>query len=100
MKEFTTFCNSIKELVESYPQMDIEGARKVISAINEYLYTSHEQIGTIENFGITFNYFSDFHKFWHNHHEEIFCYMHRCFFLFVINVVIVDLHQVALFRHQ
>ena len=59
MKEFITFCNSIKKLVESYPQMDIEGARKVISAINEYLYTTHEQIGRIENFGITFNYFSD-----------------------------------------
>lgn len=71
MQEFVTFCNSIKELIESYPQMNIGGARKIVNAINEYLYTTYEQIGTIEKLGTTFEYFSDFHKFWHNHHEEI-----------------------------
>lgn len=71
MREFVTFCNSIKELIESYPQMDIDGARKIISIINEYLYTTHAQIGTIEEFGMTFDFFSDFHKFWHDNHKEI-----------------------------
>ena len=71
MQEFVTFCNSIKELIESYPKMDIGGARKIVSAINEYLYTTHEHIGTIEKFGSTFDFFSDFHRFWHNNHEEI-----------------------------
>lgn len=71
MQEFISFCNSIKKIVELHPQMDIEGARKVVCAINEYLYTTHAQIGTIEKLGTTFDYFSDFHKFWHNHHEDI-----------------------------
>lgn len=71
MQEFVNFCNSIKELIESYPKMDIGGARKIVSAINEYLYTTHEHIGTIEKFGSTFDFFSDFHRFWHNNHEEI-----------------------------
>lgn len=71
MREFVYFCNSIKELVESYPQMNIEGARRIVCAINDYLFTTHENIGTIEKLGTTFNYFSDFHKFWHNNHEEI-----------------------------
>lgn len=71
MQKFVAFCNSIKELVESYPQMNVDGARKVVRAINEYLYTSYERIGEIQMLGTTFEYFSDFHKFWNNHHEEI-----------------------------
>lgn len=71
MQEFISFCHSIKALVESHPQMDIEGARKVVCAINNFLYTTHAEIGTIEMLGMTFDYFSDFHKFWHHHHEEI-----------------------------
>lgn len=71
MREFETFCNSIKKMVESHPQMDIEGARKIVSVINEFLYTTHEEIGSIEKFGMTFDFFSDFHKFWHNNHKEI-----------------------------
>lgn len=71
MQEFINFCNSIRDLVESHPQMNIEGARQIVCAINNYLYTTHANIGTIEELGSTFNYFSDFHKFWHNHYEEI-----------------------------
>lgn len=72
MNEFKSFCNSIKKLIdESYPQMDIDGAREVIRAINEYFYTTHGDIGEIEMFGETLQYFSDFHKFWEKHHKEI-----------------------------
>lgn len=71
MNDFVNFCNSIRDLVELYPQMNIKGARRIICAINDYLYTTHANIGTIEELGRTFNYFSDFHKFWHNHHGEI-----------------------------
>lgn len=71
MQKFVDFCNSIKELVESYPHMNVDCARKVVRVINEYLYTSYERIGEIQMLGTTFDYFSDFHKFWHNHHEEI-----------------------------
>lgn len=71
MQDFISFCKSIKKNVELYPQMNIECARKIVCIINDYLYTTHANIGTIEALGTTFDYFSDFHKFWHNHHKEI-----------------------------
>lgn len=71
MKEFTVFCQSLKDIIDSHPQLDIEGARKIVQQINEFLYTTHPDIGTIEKFGSKFDYFSDFHKFWHKYHKEI-----------------------------
>lgn len=71
MKEFTAFCQSLKDIIDSHPQLDIEGARKIVQQINEFLYTTHPDIGTIEKFGNKFDYFSDFHKFWYKYHKEI-----------------------------
>lgn len=71
MKEFRIFCNEIKKIIENQSHLDIELARDVISKLNEYLYTNYSEIGTIEKFGTTFDFFSDFHKFWHTHHKEI-----------------------------
>lgn len=39
--------------------------------INDFLYTTHDGIGFIEVLGQTFDYFSEFHKFWHEHYSEI-----------------------------
>ena len=69
MKEFTAFCQSLKDIIDNHPQLDIEGARKIVQQINEFLYTTHPDIGTIEKFGSKFDYFSDFHKFWHKYHK-------------------------------
>lgn len=91
MEEFITFCNSFKETFDKYPQLNIEGARKLVQQINEFLYTTHPNIGTIKKFGNTFEYFSDFHKFWHKHHKEILnCQIdeHNC------NLVADALHSV------
>jgi len=71
MRELIEFCNSIKSVMNKYPQLDVEGAREVVLKINEFLYTTHKGIGTLEKLGTTFDFFSDFHKFWHNHHKEI-----------------------------
>lgn len=71
MKEFAAFCQSFKEIMEQHPQLDVDGARKIVQQINEFLYTTYPHIGTIEKFGNSFSYFSDFHKFWHKHHKEI-----------------------------
>lgn len=79
MEEFAAFCQSFKEIMDKHPQLDIEVAREIIQQINEFLYTTHPHIGTIEKFGNTFNYFSDFHKFWHKHHQEILnCEIDEC----------------------
>lgn len=49
MKEFTAFCQSLKDIIDNHPQLDIEGARKIVQQINEFLYTTHPDIGTIES---------------------------------------------------
>lgn len=57
--------------MESKPVLDISGAREIVRLINDFLYTTHDGIGTIETLGQTFNYFSEFHKFWHKNYSEI-----------------------------
>ena len=57
--------------MESRPTLDISGAREIVRLINDFLYTTHDGIGTIEALGQTFDYFSEFHKFWHENYSEI-----------------------------
>lgn len=57
--------------MESKPALDISGAREIVRIINDFLYTTHDGIGTIETLGQTFDYFSEFHKFWHENYSEI-----------------------------
>ncbi|MDD2772946.1 MAG: hypothetical protein PHP45_04540 [Elusimicrobiales bacterium] len=45
--------------------------RGIISAINEYFYTTHNDIGTTRTLDEEFAYFSEFHKFWEKYHEKI-----------------------------
>lgn len=71
MNEFSAFCEALKSIVDKHPLLNIDAAREVVQQLNEFLYTTHPNIGTIQTLGTTFNYFSDFHKFWHQHHKEI-----------------------------
>lgn len=71
MKALSQFGNSIKTIMESKPDLDISGAREIVRLINEFLYTTHNGIGTIEALGQTFDYFSEFHKFWQKNYYEI-----------------------------
>lgn len=71
MENFQVFCEKVKLLIESYPQMNIEGARKIVQVINDFLYTTHDGIGSITTLGTRFTYFSEFHKFWHEHYKDI-----------------------------
>ena len=71
MNSLSQFGNSIKSIMESKPVLDISGAREIVRLINDFLYTTHDGIGTIETLGQTFNYFSEFHKFWHKNYSEI-----------------------------
>lgn len=68
---FSDFCDAIKGIIDSYPTMNIDGAREIVKEINDYLYTTRPNIGTLNVLGKDFNYFSDFHKFWQQHHKEI-----------------------------
>lgn len=71
MNYISDFCNNIKRIINSYPNMNIDGAREIIKEINDYLYTTHQNIGKLSALGKEFSYFSDFHKFWQLHHKEI-----------------------------
>lgn len=71
MDALSQFGNSIKSIMELKPALDISGAREIVRLINNFLYTTHDGIGTIETLGQTFNYFSEFHKFWHKNYIEI-----------------------------
>lgn len=62
VQELTTFSNE---------KQDIASARKIISKLNEFLYNSDYNLGTLEALGQTFEYFSRFHKYWRYHYKEI-----------------------------
>ena len=62
VQELTTFSNE---------KQDIASARKIISKLNEFLYNSDCNLGTLEALGQTFEYFSRFHKYWRYHYKEI-----------------------------
>ena len=46
-------------------------AREVLSELNRFLYARNDSLGTLQVLGQDVSYFSEFHKFWETHHEEI-----------------------------
>ena len=77
MKQFLHFILDLnKKIGLSPPQdwqklSDVEVAQRFISGINEYFFQTHNEIGTTEFQDEEFQYFSEFHKFWEAHHDEI-----------------------------
>ncbi len=72
MTELDSFINQIKNVCDlDNEELNIEQARKIIKEINEFLYANYDGIGTVSALGDEFLYFSDFHKYWHQHYEEI-----------------------------
>lgn len=71
MDEISTFCKKIKDIIGDKSLVDINNARVLINEINDFLYTNYPNIGYTTTLGNTFEYLSDFHKYWENHHAEI-----------------------------
>lgn len=71
MINLTHFAQTIKGIIDSKPALDISSAREIVRSINDFLFTTHDDIGTLDVLGQTFNYFSDFHKFWKENYTEI-----------------------------
>jgi hypothetical protein len=65
--------NFVHRLIDIIPDgaLKIEDARNVIRQINEFLYTNYEGIGQTRALEQKFDYLSDFHKYWEEHHKEI-----------------------------
>ena len=69
MRELEKF---VKRLTALYNRpLDISGARKIVNEINRFLYTFNSNVGVVSELGQEFQYFSAFHKFWHQQHKEI-----------------------------
>ena len=71
MNELEAFTNKIKEIRDEHKDFTVEDARKILKLINDFLYANYDGIGTLEVWDRTFEYFSDFHKYWENHYREI-----------------------------
>lgn len=73
MKEFNQFFKSLLKSanIDSTNDLSISEVRLIISRINEYFYTTHKGIGSTEELGRKFEYFSEFHKFWKKNHAQI-----------------------------
>lgn len=71
MDELFAFCSSIKKQLANKNRIEISDAREIIKSINTFLYTNYEGIGTTQALGKTYEYLSDFHKYWESHHKEI-----------------------------
>ena len=71
MDELSKFCNDLKNIIKDSKELTIEEARLVVKYINEFLYTNYPKIGTIDVLGRSFQYISDFHKYWEKHYEKI-----------------------------
>lgn len=71
MNELDIFCKKIQHIIEKNTKLNIEGAREIIKNINDFLYTTYPDIGRFIALEREFDYFSDFHKYWHHHHKEI-----------------------------
>lgn len=81
MDELSKFSSFIKSQIHDNESLDINDAREIVKAINNFLYTNYEGIGQTSALGSTYEYLSDFHKYWEKHHAEILnCQIdvHKC----------------------
>ena len=69
MKDLEKFAKHISSLYNS--PLNVKQARDIVNELNRFLYTSNSNLGVVTELGQEFPYFSEFHKFWHQHHKEI-----------------------------
>ncbi len=71
MNELELFANRINSICSNPNGLTIEEARNLIKEINDFFYTNYDGIGNVEALNETFEYLSDFHKYWSEHYETI-----------------------------
>ena len=72
------FYNNLKRIYNS-EKTNIEKSRLAVKTINEFLYTTYDELGEVVVFNENYKYFSEFHKFWHLNYKEIllkYCMMY------------------------
>ena len=71
MDELYNFCQTIKSKFSNGEKLSIDHAREIVKSINNFLYSNYEGIGKTNVLGTSFEYFSEFHRYWEQHHREI-----------------------------
>lgn len=71
MNELEELIARINGITAGNAHLSIDQERKIVEELNSFFFATYDGIGTVPAFGKDFQYFSDFHKFWHEHHEEI-----------------------------
>ena len=73
MKTFNNFFNYILGDLKLNIQknLDIDEIRTIINKLNEYFFTNYDGIGQTYKLDEHYEYFSEFHKFWEQYHEDI-----------------------------
>ena len=71
MDELSVFCSELKRVVGDSSELSIEKARKIVQSLNEFLYTRYPDIGSTYVLDATYDYVSDFHKYWESHYKDI-----------------------------
>lgn len=71
MDELYNFCQAIKSKLGNGEKLSIDHAREIVKSINNFLYSNYEGIGKTNALGTSFEYFSEFHRYWEQHHREI-----------------------------
>ena len=73
MNEMEKFIDQLSSLVQrdTNGKLTISSIQKIIKEMNGFLYTKSSTIGRTNILGETFEYLSDFHKFWEENHKDI-----------------------------
>ena len=71
MSEIDDFVQIIREISNHGTPLTLIQARLIVKELNSFLYTTNGDIGIIEALGQNYEYFSAFHKYWYEHHEEL-----------------------------
>lgn len=71
MDELSKFCQTIKSKLGIEEKLSIDQAREIVKSINNFLYSNYDGIGKTHALGTSFEYFSEFHRYWEKHHREI-----------------------------
>ncbi len=71
MSELSNFCIRIKKHIGDKGELNINSARAVVTEINNFLYTNYKEIGITEALGKSFEYFSEWHRYWEKNYRDI-----------------------------
>ena len=66
-----TFVKRICSIYQNDTEFSVESARTIVNELNEFLYTTYDEIGVVEALGSEYQFISEFHRYWNEHYTEI-----------------------------